>query len=424
MNTPHRYSLEKGSKKHICPRCQEKRFVRYVNNLTNEYNEYLADDVGKCDRADDCNYHKTPSEYFKEKNIKIEIEKTITETQHGFIFRFPFDTVLKNAIKQQPNVKFDATEKRWVYHGHELSETIKTFATENQFRIIKKPKEKPASFISPEVYGKKLNRYTQNNFVSHLRKLFATETVHRLIERFFIGTSGKYPNATLFPQIDNEQNIRTAKIMLYYSDRFNRAKINGKAKIAWLHTEIKEFNLKQCFFGLHQIQLSPVFRNPDSFTIGIVESEKTAVVLTGLQFEHNRLPNMILLAAGQLNGLNIEKMKPLKTFKIILFPDLSKKGTAFELWKEKAAEFKEQGYNISVSDLLEKQATPEQRADGFDLADYIIEQINPNGSNAIKTQPQQQKKIKSNTIDALNYLIAKNPNVGHLQTTFDTILLN
>ena len=43
----HEYSLEKGSKKHECPNCNKKRYVRYINNETKEYADYQ---FGRCDR--------------------------------------------------------------------------------------------------------------------------------------------------------------------------------------------------------------------------------------------------------------------------------------------------------------------------------------------------------------------------------------
>lgn len=52
------YSLEKSSKKHICPQCNKKRYVRFVNNETNEYAEYK---FGRCDRESSCGYFVTPS---------------------------------------------------------------------------------------------------------------------------------------------------------------------------------------------------------------------------------------------------------------------------------------------------------------------------------------------------------------------------
>ena len=57
MNTEHRYIFEKGSKKHYCPDCNKKRFVRYIDTETGEY---LAEQYGKCDRIMKCSYYLDP----------------------------------------------------------------------------------------------------------------------------------------------------------------------------------------------------------------------------------------------------------------------------------------------------------------------------------------------------------------------------
>jgi hypothetical protein len=54
----YKYTLDKSSKKYLCPKCQRKRFVRYFNQ---ESNELLPDTYGKCDRKESCGYHLPPN---------------------------------------------------------------------------------------------------------------------------------------------------------------------------------------------------------------------------------------------------------------------------------------------------------------------------------------------------------------------------
>ena len=63
---------------------------------------------------------------------------------------------------------------------------------------------------------------------------------------------------------------------------------------------------------------------------------------------------MILLAAGNMNGLSIEKCRVLKKVRNVkLFPYLE----AFEKWTQKAVEIKKQcNCKITVSTLLEDKA--------------------------------------------------------------------
>ena len=62
----YRYQLERyrgRSTRYICPQCKRKQsFTRYIDTYIN--NEYISDNVGKCNRIDKCGYHYTPKQYF------------------------------------------------------------------------------------------------------------------------------------------------------------------------------------------------------------------------------------------------------------------------------------------------------------------------------------------------------------------------
>ena len=48
----YRFDFEKGSKKHVCPSCGKKEYVRYIDKEND--NEYLPYEYGKCDRKNNC----------------------------------------------------------------------------------------------------------------------------------------------------------------------------------------------------------------------------------------------------------------------------------------------------------------------------------------------------------------------------------
>ena len=170
---------------------------------------------------------------------------------------------------------------------------------------------------------------------------------------FVTGTNHFWNNATVFWQINNKELIQGAKIMLY--DRFTGKRIKEPYNhINWLHKATKEpdFNLSQCLFGLHRI-------NEDYLkTVAIVESEKTAIVMSIL------LPNFIWLATGSKGNFKLELLEPIKKRKIIVFPD---KGE-FDNWSKKTIELNNLGFTIVVSELIEQT----DFENGFDLADYCF----------------------------------------------------
>ena len=70
----YRYQLDRyrgRSTRYICPQCKRKQsFTRYIDTYNN--NEYVSDNVGKCNRIDKCGYHYTPKQYYTDNPWKRE----------------------------------------------------------------------------------------------------------------------------------------------------------------------------------------------------------------------------------------------------------------------------------------------------------------------------------------------------------------
>ena len=81
---------------------------------------------------------------------------------------------------------------------------------------------------------------------------------------------------------------------------------------------------------------------------------------------------MIWLSAENLNGLSIEKCYVLKGREVILYSDLG----AFEKWSIKAPEIQNEcDCKVTISTLLEDEATESDCANGLDIADFIISEL-------------------------------------------------
>ena len=296
-----KYTLEHGSKKHPCPACQKKRFVKYIDTETSQY---IHDTVGRCDREQNCGYHVKPKEYLQDS---------------GFNNSRPVESV--------------------------------------------KPEAPKVSFLPREMMQATLKEYEQNQLVYWLSGLPGWDmnravTVAKLYN-IGTGTKAGVKHWPIYWQVDTSGRVRSGKLIKYNPETGKRIKDEPYC-YDWIHSilqrknRLDNFELVQCFFGLHLI------KTDTSKPVAIVESEKTAIVAS------QYLPQMKWLATGQLNGLNEYKLKPLAGRKVVLFPD---KG-CFQNWKQKANEYKAIT-NISVSDLLEVKAPDEHS--GYDLADYLIQ---------------------------------------------------
>ncbi|SDH09676.1 hypothetical protein SAMN04489796_1011375 [Winogradskyella thalassocola] len=204
------------------------------------------------------------------------------------------------------------------------------------------------------VIGSYGRNYSNNNFVQYLRQYFCTTDIEGVIREYFIGTTTYWKGATIFWQVDHQMNVCAGKVMLYNGKNGKRVK-KPRVFINWMHKvlQIDDFVLQQCLFGIHNLC---DYKKGD--TICIVESEKTAIIMSLFY------PSYLWLATGSKTNLKLSVLKPLKDYKIIVYPDKSE----YKSWNIKVEAFQKMGYTIICSDFLEDF----KACEGADLADVMI----------------------------------------------------
>ena len=222
----------------------------------------------------------------------------------------------------------------------------------SKFRI---PKQKPKpSFLPVDTFKALLGNYEKNNLFTWMCSRLGSNEVSKGFHTYKIGTSNLWGPSTVFFQIDTKGKIRTGKVMLYNFNTGKRVK-EPYSHISWVHKGIEKFELSTCFFGEHLIDLDK------SKAIGIVESEKTALIASIYY------PYYTWIATGGLGNLTKEKCKVLRGRDIVLFPDAG----CFNRWEQKAHELRHVA-NFMLNDEIENNTTPEEKSQGFDLADILL----------------------------------------------------
>ena len=242
------------------------------------------------------------------------------------------------------------------------------------------------------------------------------EQMQRAAERYRLGRSRD--GGVIFWQIDEEGRTRDGKIM-YYREDCHRDKSRHPS---WASARLKvyygydgDLPVDRCLFGLHlltsperqlpllsrrgkgwsdppqsspaqTLSISPysggeaaaqVEQGPKSVisvisvcqkkSVCVVEAEKTAVIMSEVY------PQFVWMAAGGLSALSAEKLHPLRDHKVVLFPDTDPDGTTYACWKAISKEASRSFLSpVYVSPLLERQATPEQKAAKIDIVDLLF----------------------------------------------------
>ena len=295
--------------------------------------------MGRCDHEQKCGYHFTPRDYFE-----------------------------------------------WnPYEKGKLSED-----SFRNYTPIKEVEPKAISYIDLDIVKQSLQRYPDNKLFQFLSAQFGETETLKLMKRYKVGTSKYWDGATVFWQTDNQNKIRTGKIMLYNSETGKRIK-EPYNHVTWVHSVLHkgDYNLKQCFFGEHLLP------EDKSRPVALVESEKTTLIASYY------LPQFLWIASGGKNGcFNANSLSVLAGRSVVLFPDLG----ATDYWQSKIGLMKSYGIKVQMFDYLEVNATENERKEGYDIADYLL-----------KVKPDEA---------ILQQMIRMNPALKTLIKTFDLKLIS
>ncbi len=342
------------STRHTCPQCGKKQsFTLYFDGNTHQP---INNKVGKCNRESKCGYHYTPKQFFNDNPQLNETTKQVCDLHYSVPF----------IAKQQISLPIGTIPFSYV--------------------------ERSASY--------------QSNFVRFLCEFLTTEQISSIGDKYALGATKN--KEIIYWQIDITGKVRTGKIMQYDPLTGKRIKHESGA-IDWVHNKLKksgtlpeDYNLQQCFFGEHLLALHP------EAVVCIVESEKSALISAAI------FPEQVWLATGGIGNLSIEKCQVLKNRNIILYPDLN----AFAKWSEKAKEIQKQcNCTVSVSNILEINATPLAKAQGLDIADFIINQL----KNKLDVIITDTKQVQNSFTPELQSMIEVNPIILILINTLDLI---
>lgn len=396
----HRYTLQTKAKKHNCPQCGEKTFVRYINK---ESGQILSGNFGRCDRETKCGFFSPPPletrcYFVPTDKVRSITEKAVAIHQKEEQFTLPKSVIheelasgiyvaeyfLKDVQSKQVNkgvqpIKYDQSNVKYYSEGG-LAEVGKPIE-----EITEQP-EDPV-FLPIDVLESTLTdeAYQYNQFLKTLQRRHEIdpEEIQKVCELYLLGTiaKGYLKGALTFPFIDIEGNIRAIQMKQFDED-------NHTTKTNFIHSYLKGYykNKKRpfpdwlaqydnqktkvsCLFGEHLLKEFP--RNP----VALVEAPKTAIYGTLYLGRPKTDKELIWLATYNKSTFKLDRVKALEGRTVIVYPDLSKGGETFKDWKSKAEEFQSEMKNTTfiVSDLIEELATDEDRQSGKDIADFLSE---------------------------------------------------
>lgn len=214
------------------------------------------------------------------------------------------------------------------------------------------------SFIDEAIVLRTLCRYDINPLYRYLVSVFGDKEATELMRLYRVGTSRQWGGASVLWQTDICGRVRSGKIMSFDPKTGQRVQPE-EDKTCWAHVamQLADFRLRQCFFGEHLLAQFP------DRAVMIVASEKSAIVC------HHFMPDYVWLATGdQPDWFHGERVEALRGRDVTLFPSLR----TYKKWGNSLPVLSTICRSVHINDYVERTATDEQRAQGLDIADFLL----------------------------------------------------
>lgn len=252
------------------------------------------------------------------------------------------------------------TNRFYIKDDVDCAQPIATVVTHRQRSVT--PVAVPRKYVA-----RSLDRNLRSDFVSYLKTLVAdVDRVVDIVNAYQLGVTKD--GHVIYWYIDKDDVVRMGKVMAYKPDGHRNKSVSPLSipKELSKRGELSAgYTIKQTLFGEHLLSLPT---NAEK-TIGIVESEKSAVICSLC------IPGLLWMATGSKGNLQEERLSAIKQRQAILFPDTDKDGEAYRQWMNRSKVLNAKGWHLQTSDYLERIATTEQRLAKIDIADLMIEDL-------------------------------------------------
>lgn len=367
-----------------CPDCGRKgKFSPYIDTVTMR----PVDDrqCGRCSRLSNCGYHLPPREMPRTEDYGSR------ESQDYSSQKINSHANLAN------HAKFASLHSRIVPRQHSAMPTNASEAS--VLCEICEIRVRQNNQREQERHYEKMRRACEqsqpwgSHLVTWLRTKFPREQVDAALKRYHVG--GTPDGATLWWQIDEQGRVHTGKAMQYNPLTGHRVKEQG-FPVNWAHRmrrygEPSDLIVPQCLFGLsllntehtvlttdgtdfsdslHDGSSTPQEENPCnprnlwSEKIGVVESEKTAIIMSLIK------PDTVWLATGGKANFKESMLAPLIGLEVAVYPDAD----ALHDWYTRAVEMNRTlGTHLHIpTGYYNLMDHDEARREGWDLADILL----------------------------------------------------